>query len=413
VLAIVSLPFGLTAAPIFLWSGDIAMKVLRPTASPPSRKGFTLIELLVVISIIATLIALIMPAVQSARGAARRLQCLNNLKNLALAVENFKTANNDRFPTLDADTGYDRNFNVADEVPGGVNDNAYGWAVVLLPYLDQQAAYNQLRNANSGDSPSSREAQFRVFTCPDDANNDRRAGGMSYPANAGYMREQMDLSGATYPVWSGLNRIHNPYIIDWLDNDNDTTAKVLENARIAYATGVFWREPTLSGDTFRMTSTYISRGDGLGQTMLLSENVNSADFEAREVAFPGSGVLVNQRFSSPLTADIAFGVNIATGADGKPLVVAGSTEPRLNEDDLVGSVPTEAVRSPFINADSANSDKIPKSRLSSFHPGSVNVAFCDGRCASLSDSIDRRVYMRLVSSNGVKYGQVLMDDSAF
>ena len=76
------------------------MKIARTSFRSPRRTGFTLIELLVVISIIATLIALVAPAVQSARNAARRMECTNNLKQIALGTLQFAGAHNGQLPLL-------------------------------------------------------------------------------------------------------------------------------------------------------------------------------------------------------------------------------------------------------------------------------------------------------------------------
>jgi prepilin-type N-terminal cleavage/methylation domain-containing protein/prepilin-type processing-associated H-X9-DG protein len=95
-----------------------------------SRKGFTLVELLVVIAIIGILIALLLPAVQSAREAARRLQCANNLKQLGLALHNYHSAHS-VLP------------------PGGLASNQLSYIVMLLPFLEQQALYDRF-NFNEG-----------------------------------------------------------------------------------------------------------------------------------------------------------------------------------------------------------------------------------------------------------------------
>jgi len=99
------------------------------------RKGFTLVELLVVIAIIGILIALLLPAVQAAREAARRAQCSNNLKQISLALHNYHDANK-TFP-----------FAWMVDLTNGVaalgNVNAQVWGTRILPYLEQQALYDQ------------------------------------------------------------------------------------------------------------------------------------------------------------------------------------------------------------------------------------------------------------------------------
>ena len=90
------------------------------------KNAFTLVELLVVITIIGILISLLLPAVQSAREAARRVQCTNNLKQIGLAMHNYATAWGERFP------------------PGSNGTGKHGLFVAILPYLEQQALHDSL-----------------------------------------------------------------------------------------------------------------------------------------------------------------------------------------------------------------------------------------------------------------------------
>lgn len=96
----------------------------------PARSGFTLIELLVVIALIGILMALLLPAVQQAREAARRTQCRNNLRQLALACHNYHDAHQ-VMPLNSRD------------IPG-VQVNGFSWITMALPYLDQRPLYDQL-----------------------------------------------------------------------------------------------------------------------------------------------------------------------------------------------------------------------------------------------------------------------------
>jgi len=201
------------------------------------RKGFTLIELLVVIAIIGVLIALLLPAVQAAREAARRSQCVNNLKQIGLAYHNYLSANGDMTPPSNSD-----------------NMQNFSQLTRMLPYLEQTTVYNAINfqagarwgfnshggtpgrgpgqccdgstnppdNASGGDMSVLQMTaictQIKVFLCPSDPNpggsgtffyNGRSnlVGAFNYPNNIGLMRgyNNWQMNGPAYVAtnWDG------------------------------------------------------------------------------------------------------------------------------------------------------------------------------------------------------------------
>jgi len=141
---------------------------MRRLISRGRSGGFTLIELLVVIAIIAVLIALLLPAVQAAREAARRTQCVNNLKQLSLAMHNYHDGNL-RFPI----GGYTPK--AAGTNPGGfftqVYTAIYSWAPSILPYIEQSAAGNSYNYSFAyADTQNTTVAALHLtaFACPSD-----------------------------------------------------------------------------------------------------------------------------------------------------------------------------------------------------------------------------------------------------
>jgi prepilin-type N-terminal cleavage/methylation domain-containing protein/prepilin-type processing-associated H-X9-DG protein len=139
------------------------------------RRGFTLIELLVVISIIAVLIALLLPAVQSAREAARRAQCVNNIKQIVLALHNYHDVNLS-FPSGGVC------------IPGAqwsTPSNMLAWRALILPQMEQGTLYNAVNvfvNATGNGDPGSIYTAWitvpATWLCPSDGNNSTNGPGL-------------------------------------------------------------------------------------------------------------------------------------------------------------------------------------------------------------------------------------------
>jgi prepilin-type N-terminal cleavage/methylation domain-containing protein/prepilin-type processing-associated H-X9-DG protein len=134
-----------------------------------ASRAFTLIELLVVIAIIAVLIALLLPAVQSAREAARRAQCVNNLKQMGLAIHNYHSSTN-ALPPL---WGSFANPNYGQPLDQG--GWPLNWAVAILPYIEQMNLYNSANNACNGGAwdnvnlTTVSSVKIPTFVCPSES----------------------------------------------------------------------------------------------------------------------------------------------------------------------------------------------------------------------------------------------------
>lgn len=167
------------------------------------RRGFTLIELLVVIAIIAILVALLLPAVQQAREAARRTQCKNHLKQIAVALHNYHDAHR-AFPpaviTIDPTAsvvicsltiGYGASDSWT-EAQSGAGAHGTSWMLQILPYIEQENLYNEWDfSLSPSGNRSVGETDLAVFYCPS-RRNDARSDAIMFQ---GWLRGGTDYGG--------------------------------------------------------------------------------------------------------------------------------------------------------------------------------------------------------------------------
>jgi len=135
--------------------------------------GFTLVELLVVIAIIGVLVALLLPAVQAARAAARRSQCSNNFKQVGLGMQSYHSAHN-TFPPGMLYNHYDPDPGFPPEAAGH-NWLSIGWSAMILPFMEEEATYSLIDDPMVFTSPGTWDASGKListFVCPSNLSED-------------------------------------------------------------------------------------------------------------------------------------------------------------------------------------------------------------------------------------------------
>jgi prepilin-type N-terminal cleavage/methylation domain-containing protein len=348
------------------------------------RSGFTLIELLVVISIIATLMALILPAIQQAREAARRTQCQNNLKNITLAAIACAETNRGVLPPSGT---YPQNQFL-------LPFRGHSWVVNLLPYLDQQAIYERWSFTlpyNSGGNVLISKYSIPVLACPNDDSAVGVDGGLTYVANCGVGNSDIDVLTMTPAVPADVGHTFAVEPLGWADGSASAS---VANAELGKATGVFWADfkthfqanssaPFVDEATAKASANVGRIYDGAGNTIMFTENVN-----AGRDPLTGSSTWADPSIRS---CGFVFGVDSGSPATFGQLQNITFTPPAAKQ--------LSANR--FINQEKNGIDggaPFPNSR----HIGTLVASFCDGTVRTVTENIDRSVYVRLITPGAAR-----------
>jgi prepilin-type N-terminal cleavage/methylation domain-containing protein/prepilin-type processing-associated H-X9-DG protein len=336
-------------------------------------RGFTLIELLVVIAIIAVLVALLLPAVQQAREAARRSQCKNNLKQLALACHNYHEPFG-QFPN-----NYDGRSVGENAGNWQSSTGNFGWIVMALPYLDQQPIYNRVNflDANSGlagaasrgwtspsNTPLLQQTILQVTLCP---------------SNPQAKMIQCNIAGASGGGAGLVARSDYAGNLGFVVHDwRDCTTGNGQGGSIPMNVAPVRYQPAVGLATWAW-------GDGDGVKHYL-EGVDGV-------------------FSFVGTAKIS---DITDGSSNTILLMedhhwnAGPTQPGQVSDDVGWASPMQV--STAVNLINQNYGDKPDGRrchgISSTHVGGAHIAMCDGSVRFISQNISTLTLQAIANRNG-------------
>jgi prepilin-type N-terminal cleavage/methylation domain-containing protein/prepilin-type processing-associated H-X9-DG protein len=340
--------------------------------SPKIRRGFTLIELLVVIAIIAILIGLLLPAVQKVREAAARMKCSNNLKQLALAAQNYESANT-TFPVGQAYiAATDLNLNIF------TNNSGVGCLAYLLPYMEQNNIYNQLQvnwdpynlTANSlwfqnGANIAPARAQVSTFLCPSAPN----APPDFYIA---FGRMAIDSSGQAHWDGIGFNSSANLGITNYVG--------------VGGLAGLMGSNITTGGETVdSWRGVFVP-------SMVLPFGAPPAASSLQKAGLI-SNVTISDGTSNTLMFGESLGDGLAAGANG-PIQLKAAWA-------WIGTG-----WYPTFQGLSAPANR-PFGSFSSNHTGVVNFAFCDGSVRTIRAPTGGSATTAFIYASTINHGEVI------
>ena len=386
------------------------MSIYHPLFTGRSRRGFTLVELLVVIAIIGTLVAILLPAVQTAREAARRSACSNNIRQLALACHNFADANSGNLPNSAR--------------PGTVR---ISWITRILPYIEQQALSDKYdTNSNWGSATASTgftipnavlaHTRIKVVECgsaPTPENRydaDPQSSTQPFPYPTDTTRAVVNAAGNGFST-NGLfcaPTDYSPtvYVDKALENTTGTPSDNL--ADVAASTA-----PTSAGNTRAskgdglMSKDYgdgykpnmKDATDGLSNTIMLAESAGRPlVYRGRARADDSTGQFPARRVNAGgwvrPASDVSIDGSSANGATfrSSPTKVINATNGE--------SIETAAFPSGYYGTDGGG-------EVYAFHPGGANMAFGDASVKMLGSDISIRLFSSLVTRAG---GEVITGD---